>query len=176
MTGVQTCALPISLKAFARELRTDQTDAEAKLWHVLRASRWRGLKFRRQHPIALDDKRFILDFYCHELNLAIELDGGQHVGDASRDELRDAALSMNGIRTIRFWNNEIFNQWDDVLERLWLETEPPSPQPSPPGGGSLQPLFYVAARGHHADIGGITPGSMPPFSKHISEEGVMATC
>ena len=60
-----------------------------------------------------------------------------------------------------------------MLERLWIATETPSPQPSPPGGGSLKPLFYVAARGHHADIGGITPGSMPPFSKHISEEGVL---
>ncbi|TAG03639.1 MAG: DUF559 domain-containing protein [Betaproteobacteria bacterium] len=159
------------LQEFAREMRSNQSDAEAKLWHVLRANRWRGLKFRRQHPIRADDKDYILDFYCHELNLAIELDGGQHVAQPLYDKRRDSALLKIGVRTLRVWNSDVFLNWDAVLEKIWLETETPSPQPSPPGGGS--PLFYVAARGHHADIGGITPGSMPPFSKSIEEEGVL---
>ncbi len=162
-----------TLKQFARELRSEQTDAEAKLWHVLRAKRWRDLKFRRQHPIAVGERNFILDFYCDELKLCVELDGGQHVEPVVADRQRDVLLSGVGIQTTRFRNSEIFNEWDGVLERLWLATERPSPQPSLSGGGSLKPLFYVAARGHHADIGGITPGSMPPFSKHISEEGVL---
>ncbi len=165
-----------TLRTYAREMRTAQTDAEAKLWGVLRANRWRDLKFRRQHPISTSDQSFILDFYCHELNLAIELDGGQHSNQLLRDVARDSALARAGIRTLRFWNNEVFNEWEHVLNAIWAatETHAPSPQPSPPGGGSFeQPLFYVASRGHHADIGGITPGSMPPFSKHISEEGVL---
>ena len=162
-----------TLKQFARELRTEQTDAEAKLWYVLRAKRWRDLKFRRQHPIRIGQRDFILDFYCDELKLCVELDGGQHVENAVADRDRDALLATVGVRTVRFWNSDVFNAWDAVLERLWLATETPSPQPSPPGGGSPKPLFYVAARGHHADIGGITPGSMPPFSKHIREEGVL---
>ena len=162
-----------TLKQFARELRAEQTDAEAKLWHVLRAKRWRDLKFRRQHPIRIDQRDFILDFYCDELRLCVELDGGQHVENAAADRERDALLEGVGVRTVRFWNSDVFNAWDAVLEQLWIATETPAPQPSPPRGGSLKPLFYVAARGHHADIGGITPGSMPPFSKHISEEGVL---
>ena len=162
-----------TLKQFARDLRTEQTDAEAKLWHVLRAKRWRNLKFRRQHPIMVGAHNFILDFYCDELKLCVELDGGQHDENSAADQQRDGLLAGIGVRTLRFWNGDVFNQWDALLERLWFETETPSPQPSPPGGGGLRPLFYVAARGHHADIGGITPGSMPPFSKHISEEGVL---
>ncbi|MBC7710188.1 MAG: hydantoinase B/oxoprolinase family protein [Rhizobacter sp.] len=162
-----------TLKQFARELRTEQTDAEAKLWHMLRAKRWRNLKFRRQHPYSVAEHNFILDFYCDELQLCIELDGGQHDENSAADQQRDALLAGVGVRTVRFWNSEVFNEWDALLERLWLVTAAPSPQPSPPGGGSFKPLFYVAARGHHADIGGITPGSMPPFSKHISEEGVL---
>ncbi len=162
-----------TLKQFARELRTQQSDAEAKLWYMLRAKRWRNLKFRRQHLLAIGEQNFILDFYCDELKLCVELDGGQHQENAQADQQRDALLAGVGVRTVRFWNSDVFNAWDAVLERLWFETETPSPQPSPPGGGGLKPLFYVAARGHHADIGGITPGSMPPFSKHISEEGVL---
>jgi N-methylhydantoinase A/oxoprolinase/acetone carboxylase beta subunit/N-methylhydantoinase B/oxoprolinase/acetone carboxylase alpha subunit/very-short-patch-repair endonuclease len=162
-----------TLKQYARELRSAQTDAETKIWNLVRANRWRDLKFKRQHPIEIEGRQFILDFYCHELKLAIELDGGQHNAHehAARDAMRDRMLRGAGIRVQRFWNHEVFNEWDGVLDQLWLVTETPSPQPSPPGGGS--PLFYVAARGHHADIGGITPGSMPPFSKSIEEEGVL---
>ena len=67
------------LKAYARELRSLQTDAEARLWHLLRDRRFFGHKFRRQHSV----ENFILDFYCPEQHLAIELDGGQH-GDQTR--------------------------------------------------------------------------------------------
>jgi very-short-patch-repair endonuclease len=65
-------AIPEDIFKYARELRRNQTDAEQLLWGLLRDRRFAGKKFRRQHPVG----RYILDFYCHELKLAIELDGG----------------------------------------------------------------------------------------------------
>ncbi len=112
------------LQAFARELRTNQTDAEAKLWGVLRAGRWRELKFRRQHPFDAGGQQFILDFYCHERGLCIELDGGQHQELVKLDAHRDAFLAESGIKTLRFWNSEVFNEWDAVLETIWNATDP----------------------------------------------------
>ncbi len=131
------------LLAFAKEMRTNQTDAESKLWGVLRAGRWRGLKFRRQHPVQTESGRYILDFYCHERSLCIELDGGQHAEDRSADLHRDAALLNRGIQTLRFWNHDVFNEWDGVLGAIWNATEPQrersalSPNPSPRGRGGL---------------------------------------
>ena len=199
------------LLEFAKSLRSTMTDAESLMWGVLRNRRFASLKFRRQHPVTIGARRYVLDFYCEERRVAVELDGGQHQAEAARDSQRDQALLAHGVKTLRFWNNDVLARTEQVLEALWAEvvlpplprgegwgegdlrqsdlvrptpslTPNPSPRGSgeqtarhadPEGEGSLKPLFYVAARGHHADIGGITPGSMPPFSKHISEEGVL---
>ncbi|MFA9441346.1 endonuclease domain-containing protein [Uliginosibacterium sp. sgz301328] len=87
-------ALPEDLKSFARELRHGQTDAERALWQVLRGRRMAGARFRRQHPL----EPYVLDFYCHDLKLAIELDGGQHNAEQGRthDERRSAFLASQG--------------------------------------------------------------------------------
>jgi very-short-patch-repair endonuclease len=111
--------LPRDLLAFARQLRRQQTDAEQLLWSLLRARRLGGWKFRRQHPLP----PYILDFYCHELGLAIELDGGQHNDPSARryDERRNAFLAKRGIKVLRFWNHEVLQDTEAVLEAIWSE-------------------------------------------------------
>ena len=132
--------MPEDLLAFARKLRLEQTDAEQLMWRLLRDRRLAGAKFRRQHPIESGGKKFILDFYCHELNLAVELDGGQHQERAAHDEARTLALEKLGISVLRFWNNDVLQQTEPVLEKLWMTIveKSPSTLPSPlaplPGG------------------------------------------
>ncbi|UPU34362.1 endonuclease domain-containing protein [Geomonas paludis] len=110
--------LPERLRDFARSLRGKQTDAESLLWLLLRNRRM-GFKFRRQHPVA----GYILDFYCHEAGLCIELDGGQHNESRSvaKDELRTEKLRMLGIQVLRFWDDEVLRDVEVVLERIYLE-------------------------------------------------------
>jgi very-short-patch-repair endonuclease len=114
----------------ARELRRNQTDAEKRLWGLLRANRL-GWKFKRQQPLG----PFIADFICFEAWLVIEADGGQHGGCRS-DEARDAWMQQRGYRVLRFWNNEVLGNLDGVAERICqaLAVTPPSPRPSPARG------------------------------------------
>ena len=135
-----TASLPADLRDFARELRRRTTDAEALLWRLLRNRLMAGAKFRRQHPLP----PYVLDFYCHDAGLAVELDGGQHNEAAGRrhDARRDAFLAQKGIRVLRFWNHEVLNQTEAVLEAIYAamdqassRVEPsPSPPPPLPGG------------------------------------------
>jgi very-short-patch-repair endonuclease len=120
--------IPDELLVFARELRANQTDAEELIWGLVRAKRFLGLKFRRQHPI----KPYVIDFYCDSLKLAIELDGGQHAENVNYDEKRAAELRKLGIETLRFWNNEVLANTECVLEALYqkvvsLQNSAPSP-------------------------------------------------
>ena len=101
----------------ARLLRRDQTDAEAKLWSRLRNAGLNGGKFRRQFPIG----EFIADFCCPRCRRVIELDGAQHVEQVERDEWRSVLLARHGYRVLRFWNEEIINNLDGVLERILAE-------------------------------------------------------
>src|SRR5262249_21118849 len=109
--------LPDDLLAFARKLRAELTDAERLTWFLLRGRRFDGLKFRRQHPIA----PYVLDFYCEELNLAVELDGGQHnlSEGKERDESRTEYLTARGIRILSFWNHDVMSDTDTVLQAIW---------------------------------------------------------
>ena len=102
----------------ARKLRRESTDAERKLWSRLRSQQL-GYKFRRQVPI----DRFIADFACIEAKLVIEVDGGQHNRQihVERDRDRTAAIEAAGYLVMRFWNNEVLNNIDGVLERI-IET------------------------------------------------------
>jgi very-short-patch-repair endonuclease len=139
----------------ARELRKGQTDAEALLWLLLRDRRLAGFKFRRQHPVP----PYVLDFYCHEKRLAVELDGGQHAEQVTKDERRMRELAKQGIRVLRFWDNQVLGEIGAVLEALWSALyeeegrdsphpeplsrgargfeESPHPNPSPGGRGAL---------------------------------------
>jgi very-short-patch-repair endonuclease len=110
----------------ARELRKRQTDAESLLWRNLRRRNFVGVKFRRQHPV----EGYIADFYCGEARLVVELDGGGHAedGQARYDGERTIALARAGIRVLRFWNTEVLQSLDGVLEVIFEAVRrPPSP-------------------------------------------------
>ena len=95
----------------AKALRISQTDAEKLIWRHLRAKQMEGLKFRRQQPIG----NYVVDFICLEKSLVIEADGGQHA-DNTKDEERDAWLTSEGFKVLRFWNNEVLTNMEGVLE------------------------------------------------------------
>lgn len=103
-------------KTFSRALRRKQTDAEAKLWFYLRGRQLHGFKFRRQHPI----DKYILDFFCEERKLAIELDGSQHLEKeyVQKDNIRQDMLSVLGIKTVRFPDTDIFNNINGVITKI----------------------------------------------------------
>ena len=100
----------------AKELRKSQTEAEKALWEVLRSRRYDGLKFRRQHPV----NQFILDFYCHEYLLGIEVDGSVHESDEAKeyDRNRTAVLEDLGLTIIRFKNEEVLAHLSKVLAEI----------------------------------------------------------
>lgn len=108
-------ASPLIFKR-AKELRINRTEAEIKLWEYLKEHKFKGLKFRQQHPIG----SYILDFYCHKLKIAIELDGSMHnnLDQKIYDEERTFELNEFGIDVIRFWNNEVITEMDFVINRL----------------------------------------------------------
>ena len=98
------------------------------MWDRLRSRRLRQLKFRRQLPIS----GYIVDFVCLEEKVIVEVDGGQHNDRQVQDARRTAVLEKSGFRVLRFWNNEVLEKLDSVLEEILRAVEaPPSPQPSP---------------------------------------------
>jgi very-short-patch-repair endonuclease len=116
----------------ARRLRTEQTEVERRLWLELRDRRLLGCKFRRQVPLG----PYIVDFVCKERGLVIELDGGQHADDPD-DERRTADLEEAGWRVLRFWNNEVSENLEGMLERIaeaLREDVSPHPTPLPQAG------------------------------------------
>ena len=97
----------------ARALRNEPTDCERKLWQFLRLRQLDGFRFRRQVPIG----HYIADFACVEAKLVVELDGGQHQ-DSEHDVRRDAELRRQGFRVLRFWNNQVLQETEAVLEQI----------------------------------------------------------
>ena len=108
----------------ARGLRREQTPSEMRLWSALRNRQLAGLKFRRQHPYG----QFILDFFCVEHQLAVEVDGGVHLNaeQAARDAERSEFLEKRGGRVVRFTNEEIEQHLPDVLHKIIEATSPPA--------------------------------------------------
>ena len=104
------------LYQYGRELRQDSTEAERLLWTVLRNRKLNGLKFRRQHPL----DKFIVDFYCNEKKLVVELDGGVHNEKINReyDEARTAILAGLNVIVLRFKNEEVINDVQGVLKKI----------------------------------------------------------
>ncbi|MFN3232031.1 MAG: endonuclease domain-containing protein [Alphaproteobacteria bacterium] len=119
-----------SLKPVARRLRRDSTEAEKKLWSVLRNRQIEGMKFRRQVPCC----GYVVDFICREEKLIIEVDGGQHSEDL--DALRTRRLEQAGYRVIRFWNNEVLQNIEGVITGIASAVNAvPHPDPLPKGEG-----------------------------------------
>jgi len=98
----------------ARELRQRQTPAEQILWQYLRNAQLDGIKFRRQHPIG----RFIVDFYCAQTRLVIEIDGDSHADQVEYDQMRTNWLESQGYQVIRFTNCEVMEHPVDVMEDI----------------------------------------------------------
>jgi very-short-patch-repair endonuclease len=122
-------------------LRRNSTAAERKLWSILQRRQIAGLSFRRQHPIG----KYFVDFYCAQLRLAIEVDGGQHneARIRAQDEQRTRWLEAKGLTVLRFWNNEILGNIEGVWERIagriqTLRERPATPALTLPlaGGGN----------------------------------------
>ena len=113
----------------SRRLRRDATFAEQRLWYRLRSRSLCGMKFVRQEPIG----PYIVDFVCREQRLIIEVDGGQHA-ENKRDVVRDQWLRDHGYRTLRFWNNDVIENTDGVLEAI-AEVLHASPSPRLRGEG-----------------------------------------
>ncbi len=116
---------------FARILRKEQTSAEDLLWNRLRGQKLDGYKFRRQHPI----KNWIADFYCHEAKLVIEVDGRIHLEKQQKqsDEGRTYELEGLGLKVIRFTNEEVIGNVNNVLKEIKNHL---IPFPSPEGEGN----------------------------------------
>jgi very-short-patch-repair endonuclease len=107
------------MEGLRRELRQSQTDAETILWEQLRRSQLEGRKFRRQHSVGV----YVLDFYCPQERLAVEVDGGVHHTAAARehDSIRDATLLQLAIRTLRIANEDVENDIESALNRIKAE-------------------------------------------------------
>lgn len=108
------------LKPLARQMRTEPTLAENLLWQKLRNKQLLGFKFRRQQVI----DRFIVDFYCHEIKLVIEVDGEIHNYTQKEDAIRQEFLESLGLQVIRFKNEDVFLNIEGVLETILLKIRP----------------------------------------------------
>jgi very-short-patch-repair endonuclease len=120
-------------------MRREQTDAERRMWSILRNGRLGGHKFRRQLPVC----GYIVDFYCIESRVVVELDGGQHSEPSQKkyDDKRTCTLKEGGITVLRFWDHVVLKETDTVARAIYgclQNSKEPSPQPSPgvPGEGA----------------------------------------
>ncbi len=114
--------LRLIAKNVSRELRKNPTESEAILWEYLRNRRFKGYKFRRQHPFIIDlggnTTFFIADFFCHELSIVIELDGIIHDFQYKKDWERTQLLESMGLSVLRFKNEMINTNIQSVLEEI----------------------------------------------------------
>jgi very-short-patch-repair endonuclease len=104
----------------ARSLRKNLTDAERKLWFILRRKQLSSFRFRRQVPMG----PYILDFVCHSVKVVIEADGGQHdeSQQSAYDQKRTQWLEKQGYHVLRFWSNEIVSRGNSGNEQAVFET------------------------------------------------------
>jgi len=107
------------LKELARELRKNCPSSEKKLWRMLKGKQMRGYDFHRQKPI----DRYVVDFFCHELMLAIEIDGVSHDFREEADKQRQQKLESLGVRFLRFRDEEVYYYFEQVLKKIekWIE-------------------------------------------------------
>lgn len=125
---------PMGTKKLSRHFRRNPTPAEQTLWNHLRDRQLEGFKFRRQHPIGA----YVVDFYCPETSLIVELDGGGHLEKEAEDQERSKWLEARGLLVLRFWNPDVMENLVEVLEAILSgckarkKTTPhPDPLPAP---------------------------------------------
>jgi very-short-patch-repair endonuclease len=120
----------MTLVSRAREMRKELTPAELKLWAKLRGDQLLGLRFRRQHCVG----SYIADFFCHPARLVVEVDGDSHDERREYDERRTYWMTQQGLRVVRFTNEDVLKNFDAVLEAiadLCSSAARPSTPPSP---------------------------------------------
>lgn len=109
-------------KITCRDLRQNATNSENIMWNLLRNRKMCNRKFYRQHPMFYDfdgfQKFFVADFYCHEIKLVIEIDGGYHKRQIDYDLMRTEIINLLGIEVIRFTNEEVENNLNDTIKTL----------------------------------------------------------
>ena len=113
----------LRIRALAREMRKNQTPAEEIFWEKVRDRRLFGLKWNRQYVLICPrennyEKFYIPDFHCHKLKLIVELDGQIHLKQITEDHLRTEEISRTGYAVIRFSNEKVLNQWDEVAKTI----------------------------------------------------------
>ena len=158
------------LKPFAKKLRSTMTLAEVLLWKRINRSQL-GVRFNRQKPIG---KR-VVDFYCKELHLAIEVDGRSHDFKQKEDIERQKQLEALGVRFLRFWDTEVKNEMESVIQRIrnWIEENPPRPAATPPQEGNPDVAKIPSPGGVREARGGspsIHHSTQPSF--HSRKSGV----
>ena len=134
--GEGTMRDAISLR-HAQRMRKEMPEPEMRLWLELRATRFRGIKFRRQKVIG----SYIADFASNDPKLVIEIDGNTHAGRESYDAQRTQYLEEQGYRVIRFSNSDVLQSMEGVLRRIGEVVDllsPPPPTPSPEGEGAIR--------------------------------------
>ncbi len=121
--------VPLVNRHNARKMRKTLTEAELKLWNELRAHRLMGLQFRRQMPIS----GYIVDFACPSKKLIVEVDGSQHGSEerARADLVRDEKLKSLGWTILRFWNDDVLRDMDNVCQHIVIVTGLAQPMPVP---------------------------------------------
>ncbi len=162
----------------AEELRAKMTEAEEVFWNIIKINEWH-LKFRRQHPIS----NYIADFYCHNVKLVIELDGGYHENKEVKiyDEARENDIKQYGITVLRFKNEEVFNNTDAVLSKIGLtianiqnvvakKVEPLNNSPLLIRDGGKQKLFVIKIGGNVID----DENNLNSFLKNFARISVLA--
>ena len=117
--GLEMKGLSSGQRVRSRRLRGEQTEAEARLWTRLGSRQVAGAKVRRQLPLG----PFVADFCCMEIGLVVEVDGGQHAEREPQDARRSEYLEARGFRLLRFWNDEVLRNTEDVLEQIFKTIE-----------------------------------------------------
>lgn len=139
----------VDQRQFVKTLRRDMTEAERGLWFHLRAHRFDGRKFRRQQALG----PYVADFVHFAARLIVEADGGHH-GESARDSTRDAWLASHGFRVLRFWNDEILQRTDAVLQAIAAALQEAAslrgPSPATGGEGRNQPRCRWSGKEHRA--------------------------
>jgi very-short-patch-repair endonuclease len=136
----------------ARQMRTEMTEPETRLWLQLRAKRFRDVKFRRQKVIQDDEHRYIVDFAANDPRLVVEFDGDTHAGREGYDAVRTRFLESKGYTVVRFVNADVMTKLDGVLVRLEeivssLRITPPLPTLSPEGERALEREISLSPSG-----------------------------
>ncbi len=155
----------------AKDLRVHATEAEKKLWKLLRSKQLEGCKFRRQHSVG----NYITDFACVEKGLIIELDGGQHDAAQSYDDARTAFLEEAGYRVLRFWNNEVLENSEGVYDKIVDAVKAPHPTSPRKRGEELRACYIFAewAYGFYKDALNIepTPEEIERIAQSLKQSG-----